>query len=290
MDTQHDNSTKRSDATESSHGITRRTLLRHAGIVGLAAATGGSFAVGEGIAAATTAAAIASAASLALTPEQEEGPFYVAIEKIRKQISLGQAGVPLQLKIKVIDTTGKAIKGAACDIWQCNALGIYSDESSESTLGQTYLRGVQLTDAEGLAEFDTVYPGHYSGRTTHIHVKVHIAGKVKNGVYSAGHVSHTGQMLFDDAVTSQVYQLAPYTSDTATRVLNSSDRVYTDQGGSKSMVSLTALGSSVSDGFLGAIKLVVNPKSTPTAVGVSTSDTDGPGSTPSGGSPAGTSA
>jgi protocatechuate 3,4-dioxygenase beta subunit len=263
-------------------GLTRRRLLQNAGVLGLTAAVGGSVGAGPGIAAVTSAMAVASASSLTLTPEQEEGPFYVAIEKIRKNITLGRTGVPLHLKIKLEDTSGKPIKGAACDIWQCDALGVYSDESSESTVGQTWLRGVQFTDAHGLAEFITVYPGHYAGRTTHVHVHVHIAGKAAAGTYSGGHIAHTGQLLFDDSITSEVYQLAPYTSDTATRVLNTSDRVYEDQGGSKSMLKLTRLGSTVAAGFVGAVTLIVNPEATPALIGATSSGTSGSTGAPGG--------
>ena len=120
-----------------------------------------------------------------------------------------------------------------------------------------------------MAAFETVYPGHYTGRATHIHVKVHIGGKTAGGAYSGGHVSHTGQLLFDDAITTQVYKLAPYSSNTAARTLNTADRVYTEQGGAKSLLELKKLGSSVSEGYLGTITLVVDPAATPSPVGVS---------------------
>jgi protocatechuate 3,4-dioxygenase beta subunit len=246
-------------------GLSRRRLLQHAGALGLAAAAGGSIGAGRVLAAPATAGA---ASALALTPEQEEGPFYVAIEKIRKNISLGRPGVPLHLHVKVANTAGKPITGAACDIWHCDAKGVYSDESSQSTVGQIWLRGLQFTDAQGVAGFETIYPGHYQGRTTHIHIKVRLGGKAGGAKYSGGHVPHTGQLLFDDAISSQVYKLAPYTSDTAARVLNTADHVYTTQGGSRVLLELSRLGSGVASGYLGAINLIVNPTATPAGVGV----------------------
>jgi protocatechuate 3,4-dioxygenase beta subunit len=248
-------------------GLTRRRLLQHAGALGLVAAAGGSVGAGSGLAA-LRAADGTTGSALALTPEQEEGPFYVGIEKLRKNITLGRPGVPLHLQIKVENTTGKPIEDAACDIWQCDATGVYSDESSQSTVGQTWLRGVQLTDADGKASFVTIYPGHYQGRTTHIHIKVHVAGKAAGSSYAGGHVSHTGQLLFDDAISSQVFKLAPYTSDSAARVLNSADHVYTTQGGSKVLLQLRKLGASVAKGYSGAITLIVDPAASPAKVGV----------------------
>jgi protocatechuate 3,4-dioxygenase beta subunit len=257
------------DPTDDAPGMTRGDLLRNASVLGVAAVAGGSIGVARSVAAASTDSfATSSAAALALTPEQEEGPFYVALEKIRKNITLGRAGVPLQLKLKVVDTAGKAVENAACDIWQCDATGVYSDESSESTIGQTWLRGVQFTNAQGVAEFETIYPGHYAGRTTHIHAKVHIGGKRVGTAYRGGHVSHTGQLLFDDAITSMVYKLAPYTSDTASRVLNPEDRVYSEQGGSRIVLKLTRLGATVASGYLATITLALDPTATPAPVGV----------------------
>src|ERR1700759_1326186 len=116
--------------------VSRRRLLQQAGALGLTVAAGGALGA---LPEPAEAADLASA--LALTPEQEQGPFYVAIEKIRKNITLGRPGIPLHLQMKVVDTKGKPVVGAACDIWQCDATGVYSDEGSQSTLGQTWLRG-----------------------------------------------------------------------------------------------------------------------------------------------------
>jgi protocatechuate 3,4-dioxygenase beta subunit len=242
-------------------------LLQRAGTLGLVAAGVGGIGA-DGSLAALRARTLATGSTLALTPEQEEGPFYVGIEKIRKNITLGRPGVPLHLKIMVVDTAGAPVEDAVCDIWQCDAKGVYSDESSQSTVGQTWLRGVQFTNANGLASFVTIYPGHYQGRATHIHIKVHIAGTATGTVYAGGHVSHTGQLLFDDAISGKVFKLAPYTSDTAARVLNTADHVYAAQGGSKILLKLSKLGATVSKGYAGAITLVVDPAATPVGVGV----------------------
>ena len=123
-----------------------------------------------------------------LAPEQTEGPYYVAGEKLRRDITEGRPGAPLLLRLRVVDaSTCKPIKGAAVDIWHCDALGVYSGFGSGSG-NRTFMRGVQKTDATGLARFRTVWPGWYQGRTVHIHVKVHVGGNVV----------HTGQLYFPD--------------------------------------------------------------------------------------------
>lgn len=102
-----------------------------------------------------------------------------------------EAGVPLRLRINVLDaTSGNAVNGAHVDIWHANANGLYSDEASQqtrpgstsgSTKGQNFLRGYQVTgqDAgvgtspvDGQVSFLTIWPGWYTGRAIHIHVRV----------------------------------------------------------------------------------------------------------------------
>jgi protocatechuate 3,4-dioxygenase beta subunit len=247
------------------HRLTRRQTLGIAGAAGSAVVLGGT--AGKAISALAdpdevTAATAAKACKL--TPEVTEGPFYVALERIRRDITEGKSGVPLTLKIRVIDVKRCApIHSAAVDIWHCDAGGLYSDESSNGTSGQTYLRGVQLTNKKGYATIKTIYPGHYTGRATHIHLKVHIGGKARGGTLRGGHVSHTGQLFFAESANSSVYSLSPYSSDTAQRTLNSSDSIYSQAGGTRAEVSLKG---SASEGYVGRIVLGVNPKATPAAV------------------------
>jgi protocatechuate 3,4-dioxygenase beta subunit len=201
---------------------------------------------------------VAAAAACTLTPEQEEGPFYVALERIRSNITGGRTGVPLLLRITVIDSsTCKPIKGAAVDIWHADAVGHYSDIAREGTVGQTWLRGVQLTDSSGLAKFTTIYPGFYTDRAPHIHVKVHVGGSHTKSKYSGGHVSHNGQIFFPEAVSTRVYRTSPYTQDANTRTFRRTDRVYTSEHGSSSILKIT--GGSVSAGLRGAITFAVDP-------------------------------
>jgi protocatechuate 3,4-dioxygenase beta subunit len=105
------------------------------------------------------------------------------------------------------------------------------------------MRGIQRTNADGIATFKTVYPGCYSGRTVHIHVKVHVRGNVV----------HTGQLYFPDAVTDAAYRRAPYSSRPNRDVRNATDSVYRN-GGRRSLLSLRRNGS----GYVGRIRMGVH--------------------------------
>jgi protocatechuate 3,4-dioxygenase beta subunit len=200
-----------------------------------------------------------------LTPEQEEGPFYIDLAQVRRNIVENRPGVPLALALTVVDSdTCEPIRDAAVDIWHCDALGVYSDEPSEGSKGETYLRGIQLADGNGLAEFATIYPGQYPGRTTHIHVKVHIGGRQSGGTYSGGHVSHTGQLFTSDRRDAEVFALAPYNRNTAELTPRNADGVFRDQGGSSSVLALARAGDSLArDGLTARATLGVDPSATP---------------------------
>lgn len=199
------------------------------------------------------------AALCVLTPEQTEGPYYIAGEKVRSNITEHRLGTPLTLRLTVVDaTTCTPIKGAAVDIWHCDASGIYSGFEQASTGAapggpggaggptdhDTFLRGIQLTDARGVSQFRTIYSGWYRGRTVHIHVKVHAGGSVV----------HTGQLYFPDSLTTRVYQSDPYRARAAQRdTWNATDGIYRN-GGAQSMLTMQRLRSG---GYTGAITLGV---------------------------------
>ena len=171
--------------------------------------------------------ASATSVSCILTPEQTEGPYYIAGEKLRRNITDGRPGLPLQLQAYVVDaTTCRPIRNAAVDIWHADAGGVYSGFGAGAS-SRTFMRGIQRTNAKGLAVFRTVYPGWYQGRTVHIHVKVHIGGNVV----------HTGQLYFRDSLTDAVYRRAPYNARPSRDTRNATDAIYRD-GGSKSLLSV----------------------------------------------------
>ena len=64
----------------------------------------------------------------------------------------------------------------------------------------TYLRGAQVTDANGVVTFTTIFPGWYTGRTTHIHLKVHIDRST----------ALTSQIYFPEGTIAEINELAPY--------------------------------------------------------------------------------
>src|SRR2546421_12254164 len=162
-----------------------------------------------------------------LTPEQTEGPYYIPGEKLRRNITDGRPGAPMQLRAFVVDaTTCRPIKNAAVDIWHADAGGVYSGFGAGAS-SRTFMRGIQRTNAKGLALFRTVYPGWYQGRTVHIHVKVHVGGSVV----------HTGQLYFPDSLTDAVYRRAPYSARPNRDTRNASDSIYRN-GGSRSLVSV----------------------------------------------------
>jgi protocatechuate 3,4-dioxygenase beta subunit len=178
-----------------------------------------------------------------LTPELTEGPYYIAGERVRRNITDGQPGMPLTLRLGVVDaSTCRPIRGAAVDIWHADASGIYSGFGAGSS-SRSFMRGIQRAEANGVATFQTVYPGWYMGRAVHIHVKVHVAGNVV----------HTGQLFFPDTLTDRVYRRAPYSKRPNRDVRNANDSIFVN-GGSKSMLKLARRGS----GYVGTIAMGVH--------------------------------
>jgi len=218
------------------HGrFTRGSLLKAAGAAAAAVGLGRLGDAEDSLA--------SNSVSCVLTPEQTEGPYYIAKEKLRRNITDGRPGTPLTLRLTVVDArTCRPIRGATVDVWHCDASGIYSGFGA-GRASRTFMRGIQRTNANGVATFKTVYPGWYQGRTVHIHVKVHVRGNVV----------HTGQLYFPDRVTDAAYRSAPYSARPNRDVRNADDTIFRN-GGKRSLLGLRRSGA----GYVGSIRMGVH--------------------------------
>jgi|SRR5581483_4472627 len=240
--------------------LSRRDALAVLGLggIGLVAAACGKSGTKSASATSTTAAESAGTATTAaggatpactLMPELTEGPYYLDLKKVRSDITEGRPGAALALKLVVVDAaTCAPIKDAAVDIWHADAGGEYSGfggagggPGGGTTNAQTFLRGTQVTDADGAVTFHTVYPGWYTGRAVHIHLKVHVPSSV-----------HTGQLFFADATTDAVFKQSPYSGRGSPDVRNAQDSIYR-QGGPSTLAPVQPSG----DGYTGTIALGV---------------------------------
>ncbi|MFF0378034.1 peptidase associated/transthyretin-like domain-containing protein [Actinoplanes missouriensis] len=133
--------------------------------------------------------------ALSLTPDLEKKAHHLPLELVRRDIAGDHPGVPLMLRIRVLEeSSGDPVTGAVIDIRHCDALA------------RTQVRGAQLTDRNGYAEFRTVHPGWHPNEPVHIAVEVHVGGYLAGG----RSLAHTGRLGFPEPLTAEVAQLAPY--------------------------------------------------------------------------------
>lgn len=191
-------------------------------------------------------------------PALTEGPYFVDELLNRSDIRSDPSnasvkpGTQLALTVNVSSLAGGAcspLGGAQVDVWHCDAVGVYSDVSDPgfNTVGQKFLRGYQVTNADGRVDFVTIYPGWYAGRATHIHFKVRSPTGVSPGY------EFTSQWFFDDSLSDLVQAQAPYTKGIAGRLQNNGDGIY-NQGGSQLLLSLSPAGQGYSTSFNLAIQ------------------------------------
>ncbi len=281
--------------------LTRRQAMRAAGAAGSAYLLlpawldqlGGS------------ATAQAAARCATLTPELTEGPYWVNTMLRRADVrantttaktlpGVAQRGVPLKLTINVLDASNacKPLNGVAVDIWHANAHGLYSDETSQQagggstggdTAGQNFLRGYQITGEDagpngsavaGQVGFTTIWPGWYTGRAIHIHVRVRKLSS--SGATIAG---YTTQIFFSDADNDRVLtRAAPYRARVPQKdpTTDENDTVLQRADDATNIVSVTG---SASKGFAATFNVMLK-ESQATASGSLSRPSGGPGSGP----------
>ena len=200
-----------------------------------------------------------SAGSCTLIPSETDGPYplYSVLSNsamVRSAINESKTGVPLTIELMLVKVNGScgAISGAYIYVWHCDKDGTYSGYSSTqngSHLGETYCRGIQQTDSSGKVTFQTIYPGWYAGRITHVHFQVYLTSL-------SGTVTATSQLAFPQAITQAVYASTLYAAKGQNTSVTSfsADNIFSD-GTTYQMSSVTG---SVSAGYTAKLTIGVN--------------------------------
>jgi len=186
-----------------------------------------------------------SSSACAVIPSETEGPYPDRTGMInnpafyRQDITEGRPGTPLTLALTVVQVSSgcSPVQNATVEVWQCDHQGAYS----EYTAAGTFLRGLQKTDANGRAAFNTVYPGWYQGRATHIHIEVFVNGSLVK----------TTQMAFPEDVSAAVYAQGVYASRGQNTTTNSRDGVFSD-GVANELATITG---TVTSGLTAALQI-----------------------------------
>ena len=186
-------------------------------------------------------------------PGLNEGPYYVDEKLNRSDIRSDPSdgtvkeGALLALTFNVYRAAKDActpLEGAIVDVWQCDALGVYSDavDQNFNTTGKKFLRGHQVTDRAGVAKFATIYPGWYPTRTPHIHFKI------RSPASAGSAYEFISQLFFDEAVSDRVYARAPYAAMGTRTVSNATDWIY-KRGGSQLLLNVSRRGGGYAGSF-----------------------------------------
>ena len=204
-----------------------------------------------------TAADFAALGTCLLAPEQTEGPFYLPGDMVRRDITDGLPGRPLRLGIRVVDAACDPIPGALVDVWHCDVDGDYSGfadgsgSDDDAADGTSFLRGSQVANGEGIVEFATIYPGWYTGRAVHVHVKAHIDGTTVL----------TSQLYFPEDVTDEVHATEPYAAHGTRDTRNEDDAIAGDPAAAGNLLATSAEGGGSGErGTLGLVVLGVDPQ------------------------------
>lgn len=217
--------------SDQGHGCEARVSTRRA-LLGFIGAGGAALLAGS---LKRASAAQSEAAGCVVRPRHIEGPYFVDAGLSRSDIrsdprtGVIRQGVPLRLAFRVSQLSGSRclpLTGAQVDVWQCDAAGLYSEtkEWQESTIGQQFLRGYQVTDRRGLAAFTTIFPGWYPNRAVHIHFKIRTEQR------GTGGREFTSQIYFDDELTDAIHALPAYAGRGARKVRNDRDLLFLFRG------------------------------------------------------------
>lgn len=266
--------------------LTRREIIKLFGGASAALVVGAGLSKLNFAQAQSATAEATALPSCVVRPALTEGPYFV--DNVLNRSDLRPAsdgtlkeGAPLRIRFNVSDVSADScdpIEGAQVDVWHCDALGHYSGVSDPgfNYADEIWLRGYQLTDEYGNAEFTTIYPGWYSGRTVHIHFKIRTDPDSDSGY------EFTSQLFFDEALTAKVYKQEPYAEKGTQDTLNENDGIFQ---GSEGLLTLDI--SEDEDGVMAASFSIGLDLSEPAPTESGGMGGPGGGAPPGGGRPGG---
>lgn len=207
---------------------------------------------------ATPKAELPEGVDCVLSPQEEVGPYPLDLHNnsamFRQDITEGRAGLPFDMTLTVVNVNSNCtpITNARIDIWHCDKDGVYSGyaQPGANTVGQTFMRGIQMTDANGQVKFNTIYPGWYSGRVTHIHLQIFL-----NSILSA-----TTQVAYPDDLTQTVYTTPLYAArgQNTSVVNNAADHVFNSPLSDLQYEIFTIAPNAATGGYDGTITIGMN--------------------------------
>lgn len=237
----------------------RKDFLRNSfGIIGIGAALAQSCKK-EVTDATTSTTDTTTTDGCTLAPTEVEGPYpYVDGEinnpLLRSDVTAGQTGLPLTLTFNVVNTNSSCavVAGARVDIWHCNKDGYYSGYGNQtggvlgtkSYVGETWLRGYQIADANGQVIFNTIYPGWYQGRATHIHIEIFVNSVLKK----------TTQITFPETISDAVHVSSLYAAHGVNTMRNASDNIFGNSATDLANETVTLTGD-ITNGYAGTFTL-----------------------------------
>ncbi len=260
------------------HTADRRRALRWLALGGLSLAgcSGGGDSSATGTETATGAGTGTGTGTCSLIPEETAGPYPgdgsntangsianalmlsgIVRSDIRSSVAGASgtaSGVPLTVTLQLVNTNGScaALEGYAIYLWHCDALGRYSMYSSGVT-GENYLRGVQVTDANGQVSFTTIFPGCYSGRWPHMHFEIY---RSETTATSHSNKLRTSQLALPQAESALVYATSGYTGSAANlrNVSLGSDNIFSDG----SDTQLVGISGDTANGFAATLEVGIS--------------------------------
>jgi protocatechuate 3,4-dioxygenase beta subunit len=228
--------------------------------------------------ASTSGASAAGASGVSEIPDETAGPYpgdgsngpdvleQSGIVRSDIRSSFGSStttaqGVPLAFELTVLDLAQDSapFAGVAVYAWHCDREGRYS-MYSEGVEDENYLRGVQVTDAEGKVRFTSIVPACYTGRWPHIHFEVY---PDEASITDSTNAIATSQLALPQDMVDAVFATEGYQDSVAnlSRLTLATDNVFGDDGGVHQLAAVTG---DVATGYVATLTVPIDAATEPT--------------------------